>query len=469
MSTRKTEILDEVERELAALARWQAEHRLDHYRPYAPQRAFHDAGKHYREIMLAAGNQQGKTLSGAAEMAYHLTGLYPTWWDGKKFKHAIRAWAGGVTGINTRDNVQRMLCGPTTAIGTGFIPKDLIMLTRPARGLADAIDTVFVKHVTGDYSSLVFKSYEQGRAKWQSETVHVLWMDEEPPEEIYTEALARITATKGMVYTTFTPLMGMTEIARRFFLEESPNRALVQMTIEDAEHIAQEERQKIIDGYPEHEREARTKGIPALGSGRVYPVAESVLTIDPIPLPDHWPRICGIDFGGWDHPTAVVWMAHDRDTDTVYVYDCYRASKVPAAVHASAIRGRGDWIPCAWPHDGLEHEKGSGDIISDIYRNEGVNMLFQRAQFADKSMNVEPGILRLLNRMVSYRFKVFNHLADWLSEFRMYHRKEGIIVKSRDDLMDATRYAEMMISYATTPQRIVPINRDSRPKSWRVS
>lgn len=468
MSADRSELIRTLHKEAALLAKRLTENRIGQYKPYGKQIAFHEAGKAHREVMLAAGNQLGKTYCGAAEMAYHLTGRYPEWWPGRRFRRAIRAWAGGVTGINTRDTVQRMLLGPLGQHGTGMIPKDTLMLVRPARGLADAVDTILVRHVSGDYSSLAFKSYEQGRAKWQSETIHALWLDEEPPEDIYTEALARITATKGFVFTTFTPLMGMTEVARRFFMEPSPDRLLVQMSIEDALHIDEAERARIIEGYPEHEREARTKGIPALGSGRVYPVSESVISVEPIPIPAHWPRICGIDFG-WDHPTAVVWLAWDRDSDTVYLYDCYRAKQAIPAVHASAMRGRGPWIPVAWPHDGLAHDKGSGDQLAELYRKEGVNMLFTRAQFEDGSNSVEAGIQRILGRMQGYRFKVFSHLVDWFEEFRMYHRKDGLIAKHHDDLMDATRYAEMMLIYA----QIAPNSPSGQPervrRNWRTA
>ena len=46
--------------------------------------------------------------------------------------------------------------------------------------------------------------------------------------------------------------------------------------------------------------------------------------------------------------------------------------------------------------------------------------------------------------MQTGRFKVFAHLDDWFEEFRLYHRKDGKVVKLRDDLMSATRYALMM-------------------------
>jgi len=168
-----------------------------------------------------------------------------------------------------------------------------------------------------------------------------------------------------------TPLLGMSQIVRRFLQETTPDRDFVQMTIDDAGHISPEDRERIIAGYPEHEREARVKGVPMLGSGRVFPVAESVIFWEPHELPRHWPRICGIDFG-WDHPTAAAWLAWDRDADTVYLYDAYRVAQQTPVIHAAAIAARGNWIPVSWPHDGFQADKGSGIALAEQYRRLGI-------------------------------------------------------------------------------------------------
>jgi len=228
------------------------------------------------------------------------------------------------------------------------------------------------------------------------------------------------------------------------------SRSIVRMTIDDAGHYTPEQRAAIIASYPEHEREARVKGIPTLGSGRVFPIADELIACDPLDIPKEWAQINGLDFG-WDHPFAAVNLAHNRDADVIYVTKVYRSAQTTPIIHAAAIRPWGDWVPCAWPHDGLQHDKGSGEELASQYRDQKLNMLPERATFEDGGNGVEAGVIKMLDLMQTGRFKVFRHLNDWFSEFRLYHRKDGKIVKERDDLLSATRYAVMMLRFAENP------------------
>lgn len=435
-----------------------AERKLWVYGPYAKQRLFHDRGGEFRERLFMAGNQLGKTWSGAFEMAMHLTGEYPDWWAGRRWDRAVRAIAGSESSELTRDAIQRLLVGPPeeeAAWGTGAIPKASIVGWARKAGVPNALDSVTVKHKNGGTSTILFKSYDQGRGKWQANTVDIVWFDEEPPQDIYSEGLTRTNATKGMVYMTFTPLLGMSEVVRRFLHESSPDRSVTVMTIADAEHYTEEERERIIRSYPEHEREARASGIPILGSGRIFPLADNAVLIKPIALPQHWPRVAAIDFG-WDHPTAAVEVAWDRDTDTVYLIREHRVSQNTPQQHAAVLRQWGWQLPWAWPHDGLQTDKGSGEQLAKQYKKAGLNMLAMRATFPDGSSSVEAGLMDMLDRMKSGRFKVFETCAQWMEEFRLYHRKDGKVVKEHDDLISASRYATMMLRYARVPLAVRP-------------
>jgi hypothetical protein len=226
------------------------------------------------------------------------------------------------------------------------------------------------------------------------------------------------------------------------------SRHVTRMTIEDAEHYTPEERASIIASYPAHERKARTRGIPTLGSGRVFPLDEDDLKVKSFAIPEHWAFIGGLDFG-WDHPTAAVRLAWDRDADTFYVTHTHRLREATPVIHAATLKPWGENLPWAWPHDGLQHDKGSGEALASQYRDQGLNMLPERATYADGGSGVEAGITDMLDRMQTGRWKVFEHLEDWFAEFRLYHRKDGLIVKLNDDLMSASRYALMMRRHAS--------------------
>lgn len=430
------------------------ENKLKLYAPYPKQMEFHTAGAADEVIdrLLMAGNQQGKTWSAGFETAMHLTGDYPDWWRGKRFSEPTVGWAAGVTGESTRDNPQRILLGRPGQWGTGSIPADRIIgITRKAHGVPDSVDSVKVRHVSGGTSLVFFKAYEQGREKWQGETLHFVWYDEEPSEEIYSEGKTRTQAGDGgrggITYITFTPLLGMSNVVRRFLLDKVPGTHVTNMTIEDALHYTPAQRAKIIAGYLPHEREARARGIPTMGSGRVFPVPEESIMVAPFQIPWHWPRICGVDFG-WDHPAAGSWIAWDRETDTIYVYDCYRQKEQTSIYHAAIIKSKGAWIPVAWPVDGLQTRDGKQAKV--MYAKHGANMLEKHACTIDGGMSLEVTTGDLLERMQTGRFKVFSHLSDWFEEFRLYHRKDGRIVDVNDDIMSSTRYGAMMIRYAET-------------------
>jgi phage terminase large subunit-like protein len=433
------------------------------YEPYEKQMEFHALGISKRERLLMAGNQLGKTLAGSCEIAMHLTGKYPKWWVGRRFTRPTKWWAGSKTGELTRNGVQKYLFGEpgvSAAFGTGAIPKEDILETTLARGISDFYDTVQVQHYDAsgkkDGISIVrLKSYDQGREKWQAETLDGVWFDEEPPLDIYSEGLTRVTSTRGMTFVTFTPLKGMSDVVKRFLNEPSPDRAVVTMTIEDAKHIPPEERQRVIDGYPAHEREARARGTPVQGEGRIFVTPEEALKTPAVqPLPRHWVYIWGLDFapaGGTNHPFAAVLLGWDRDADVLTIVHTLRmkalyGQSITPLQHAAAMKPLGQ-IPVAWPQDGTARES-SGETLASQYKKHGLLMLSEHATFPDGGLSTEAGITEMDERMTTGRWKVFSHCEEWFSEYRMYHREDGLIVKVDDDLLSASRIAMMMRRYA---------------------
>ena len=463
---RKVEIL----RELKKRERFNV---IDAFDPYPFQINFFETGAMCRQRLLMAGNRVGKSKAGAIEMSYHLTGRYPGWWKGRRYKDPVNTWAAGVSNESVRDIVQAELLGSPDdpdAWGSGAIPKHLIIKAERKPGVPNAKSTVLIKHISGGNSMLQFKAYEQGMEKFMGRSLDVVWLDEEPSRDIYSQSVTRTLDRRGgMVYMTFTPESGMTETVAAFMNNLQPGQSLTNASWDDASekvkthlhqtpgHLNEGVMQQILSSYAPHEREMRRYGRPSIGSGLVFPIDEEKILTEPILIEEHWVKIAGIDFG-FDHPTAVVWIAWDREEDCVYIYDCYRQAKAPPQVHAAAIRTRPRWIPVAWPHDGNRRDSMGNPGLAEQYRNAGVQMLpfhFENPPAIGEKKggnSVEVGIMDMLQRMENGQFKVFNTLTDWFEEFRMYHRKDSKIVAIRDDLMAATRYGVMSLRFATAQE-----------------
>ncbi len=207
------------------------------------------------------------------------------------------------------------------------------------------------------------------------------------------------------------------------------------ITWDDVPHLSEEAKAELWASIPPHQRDARTKGIPALGSGVIYPVAEEVYLTDPFEIPEYWPRAFALDVG-WNR-TAVVWGAWNRDNDTIYLFDEYYVAEAPPQIHADGIKARGDWIPGVIDPAAKGRSQIDGRALIDEYRNLGLDL-------APANNEVEAGIFAVYRRLVSGRLKVFKSLTNWRSEARLYRRDDkGKIVKERDHLMDVSRYLVM--------------------------
>jgi phage terminase large subunit-like protein len=403
---------------------------------YPRHMEFLAAGATFRERLFMAGNRTGKTETGAYEIACHLTGQYPEWWQGKRFTKAIQAWACGTTNGTTRDIVQEKLLGPEGARGTGMLPADRLDHVSNKQGLPNAADSAYVKHVSGGLSRVSFKSYESGRKSFEGTAQHVIWLDEESPLDIYTECLYRTATTDGVIYTTFTPLGGMSDVVKSFVEPESEEAAAVKKVTQcdwsQVPHLDEEAKRQLLASTPLYQRDARTKGIPQLGAGAIYPLAESEIVVPRFDIPAHWRRSYGLDVG-WNR-TAVVWGAEDPQTKTYYLYHEYSRAQAEPVIHAAGIKAVGEWIPGVVDPACLGSSQIDGRTLMEMYGELGLHL--QPAVNA-----VESGIYEVWDALSTGRLKVFDTLPNWLSEFRKYHRDEkGKIVKKDDHLMDAMRY-----------------------------
>ena len=206
---------------------------------------------------------------------------------------------------------------------------------------------------------------------------------------------------------------------------------------EDSPHlqppnIAQSELDELEASLLPHQRQARRTGRPALGTGAIYPVEEDSFLIDPIQIPDHWRRAYALDVG-W-HKTACLWGAVDLDTGLHYLtHEYYQGEREPI-IHAHAIRSAGSWMRGCIDPAAEGSSQRDGRKLKREYIELGLNLV-------NANNAVEAGIHHVLMMLQGGQLKVFNTLANWVKEYRLYRRDDKAqLVKQMDHLMDDTRY-----------------------------
>ncbi|MFY9479167.1 MAG: terminase family protein [Aquabacterium sp.] len=411
---------------------------------YPQHMAFFEMGARVSTRCFMAANRVGKTEGGGGyETVLHLTGRYPWWWTGRRFTRPINAWAAGDTKETVRDIIQTKLVGPESAYGTGLVPGDDILKIVKRQNGNGALDYIEVRHLpSGGVSRLAFKSYDQGREAFQGTEKDLVWLDEEANEGVRAECVMRLMTTGGLLIETFTPLRGLTPIVLKYLGEDAQtpegrigyneDRGIVMAGWDDVPHLSADQKRRMLAEAEVHLRESRSKGIPNIGSGAIYPVPEDQITCEDFEIPPHWPRAYGLDVG-WNC-TAAVFGALDRDADVLYLYSLHYQGQQEPSTHVAGIRGRGEWIPGVIDPASRGRSQKDGEQLLEIYQELGLDVTE-----ADNSR--ESGLFEVHQRLATGRLKVFKSLRPWLAEYRIYRRDEkGHIVKQKDHAMDATRY-----------------------------
>ena len=471
-------ILDEINQELRK--------NFAMYDPYPKQMEFHNSTA--LERVLSGGNQVGKSYAASMELAMHATGIYPDWFKGKRIKprenkqtgqKELNIWVVGTSYAIVRDVLQKNIIGSLNQKFTdGVIPTESIVKEsiRRMSGVPGFVETVKIKHADGFESTIQFRAYSQGRTVLQSATIDLIYLDEEPPEDIIGELNARLTATNGRMFMAFTPLQGMTPLVQAFFKGNDPDKALFKLSIYESGHMTPEKIEAAEKRYKNlrpSERRARLTGEPALGTGLVYPFEKHEM----IGVPPHngkrlaW--LGAIDFGKGSHQNSVIYGCYDEERDVIYITHDITTQHKGREYIASQMRKYNDWCPIAYPHDGgtnsgtsktvhdIDHS-GVGFTIKELYKQEKINMLEQHATFAPPATGflVEPGLEMIRARINDGRLKIAPWLDGIFDEMAIYRYGEDgkpVKVKGADkdnDRLDALRYLVMMIRFAEYPRSI---------------
>ncbi len=273
----------------------------------------------------------------------------------------------------------------------------------------------------------------------------VVWLDELPDEpKIYTESQIRLMTKKGLSIVTATPDKGMSQTVLAFWKDgkvkwgpsDDGFKYCVNMTWEAAPHLDILEQERLIAQMLPHEIQAKTLGIPYLGSGQIYPILEVDYTCKPFEIPKHWLKAAGQDVG-WQY-TSCVFMAIDPQSRLCYIYSVYYRSQAEPSVHAQGIKARGSWIPIAIDPAARGRSQVDGQQLIQMYQDLGLDVF-------PANNEVEAGLLTTLDMLSSGRLKIFEGVCEpLLAEMRLYRRDEGgKIIKRNDHACDAMRYCVM--------------------------
>ena len=420
---------------------------------------FFEATTDYKVLSLFGGNRTGKSFAPCYAIACWVSGDYPEWWNGRRFTKPLRVWAVGETGTLVRNNLQRYLIGDKgrTGIGSLFTSDEIAHVSWQSKpeGLAER---AIIRGKFGD-SIIEFKSYDMERRRFASDVADVILLDEEAPAGIFSECLTRTGTTRGLVINAFTALKGVTPLVSMLLPQYAdPDADEVDMSAVSRWHefigwddipeaqLPMDERRKMAANYLPGEKLARMKGIPTLGSGLIWPVAEEDIIVPAFRVPSSWPQLITLD-PGWNHGTGAMRWALDQDAGAIYGIADYWKRLETVAVHADALNNWGEWQNIAMDYaSGMNVD--DGEDVKSKYRSK----LRATVINARKRNSTDAGHQDVYERMVNGQLFIFDTCQKWIYQFRQYVRNEKgkIAIPTKDvpdekrhhfELMDCTRYA----------------------------
>lgn len=438
--------------QIETLLKKKQESKLYRYQPQDHQIAVH-ADKH-KIVDLRGGNRGGKSECCAFTMACHITGIYPEWWQGLQF---TEAYIYGVISISTeqmRKSAQVKLMGEPHEIGTGYIPKELIIDYAWRQGTNGCLDWVLVKHASGGVCRIEFMVREQGASKFQGFAWKVAWFDEQPQVDVFVEVQMRLIDNKGFIIMSYYPKDEEPELLEMLDKMDSEYCSHYEFHMEDNKTIDPAEIEMHKKTMPLWMQESRLYGRSGAGEGRLFTFSRDDYTCDPFEIEPMWPRIGGMDVG-MDHGTSAVALALEYVTQeelpTIYVYKEYLRSGNLPGVHSVALRSWGDIDFKIDPHS---HQRAitDGRRVFDMYQEEGISV---------SNANAKPGSvldsINMINQAIAEKrlfvFSTCRELLKQMGSYRMVKSKDGRVkvTERHDDLIDSLRYAIMALDEARAP------------------
>ncbi len=445
MSKRERELLTQIIECERDEEKYVKTHRLEFYnsgnKVHHKQMEFHKCQKRNRWVF--GGNRCGKTECGAAESVWLLRGNHPY----RKNKKDVVGWAVSVSLSVQREVAQKKLMS--------FIAKEWIVDIGMNKGKSGdvgggIIDYVAIKNVFGGISRIYFKSCEMGREKFQGASVDFIWFDEEPPQDVYEECCMRIIDSRGEIFGTMTPLLGLTFVYNKIYLNDSADSEVWHIFMEwaDNPYLDEVEIQRLTATLSQAELESRRYGRFYVNSGLVYPeFNESVHVIPPFDIPPEWQDKISID-PGLNNPLSCHFYAVDGDGTIFVVAEHYEAGK-DLNHHARAIKAIANglgWhtlptgeLSALIDSSATQRTLASEKSVAQLFYEQGIAVntkvnkdLFYGITLVKRYLKGEYGTPRIY---------IFNTCVNLIRELKTYWWGDGDVPKKKDDhALDELRY-----------------------------
>lgn len=426
------------------------------YKPHDKQFAFHKSTKH--TVLYIGGNRSGKTVGGAVETVYRLTGRHPY----KKVPDCpVR---GRAVAVDFNYGVDMIMIPQISQ----FMPPSYLI----NGSWEDSYDKEHRVLTLANKSFLEFRSYDQDLEKFAGTSRHFTWYDEEPPKHIYNECQARLIDTNGDAYLTMTPVEGMSWVFDDIYTPgKNGNNDIEIIEIEMSEnpYISKESTRRYLASLDPEERKARERGEFVAMGGKVFKnFSKDIHIIPPVVPPKDWEWYVSLDHG-YNNPTAMLWHAVSKDNRIITFAEHYKSEMtVPEHAQIFHLRNAGferipDFVvgdPAMSQRSGItgtsifQEYADRGIYISPANNDvdSGINRMLQYLRGDKPRWQITENCVSLIGEMQKLRWATFNS-----RKLQYEKNRQEKIHKKDDHACDSARY---LFSFMPdlTPSDIDPIS-----------
>ena len=438
----KIEKILNIEREQKRRYRNNALARYNTDKVHLKQMEFHKCAKRNRWVF--GGNRTGKTECGAVEAVWLARGIHPY-----KRNKRTDGWVVSLSRHVQREVAQKKILHYLNPDWIADVVMESGKSQNPASGI---IDFIAVKNVFGTVSTIGFKTCEAGREKFAGASLDYVWFDEEPPEDIYDECAMRVVDKKGLLFGTMTPLLGLTFVYKRIYLNPNNDPEVWHIFMEwaDNPYLDPDEVNRVSAAMTDAELDVRRFGRFVDAKGAVYTeFDERIHVIPPFAVPEDWQYLLSID-PGLNNPLSCHWYAVDYDGNVYVVAEHFEAGK-SVAYHAERIKAISAAI--GWRTDARgrisalidsaagQHTLNAEKSVAELFCDNGI--------LVDTHVNKD--LFSGINRVKQYlmtdgkpRLFVFDSCVNLIRELKSYRWGDGDRpVKTDDHAVDELRYLLM--------------------------